>query len=84
MKKLLAQNAAMKVYIVGHTDNAGTLAANLTLSEQRANAVVQSLVAAGVAGDRLTAKGVASLSPVAPNTDETGRALNRRVELVVQ
>ena len=84
MTKLLKQNATMKVYIVGHTDNVGTLAGNLTLSQQRAEAVVKSLIASGIPADRLTAKGVASLSPVAPNTDETGRTLNRRVELVTQ
>ena len=84
MTKLLQQNAALKVYIVGHTDNVGTLAGNLTLSQQRAEAVVKSLISSGIPADRLTAKGVASLSPVAPNTDEAGRALNRRVELVTQ
>lgn len=84
MTKLLQQNKDLKVYIVGHTDNVGTFADNLTLSQQRADAVVKSLVASGISADRMMAKAVASLSPVASNTEETGRALNRRVELVVQ
>lgn len=84
MTKLLHGNPALKVYIVGHTDNAGSLAANLDLSQRRADAVVKALVAARIDASRLVAKGVASLAPVASNADEPGRARNRRVELVVQ
>ncbi|CAN5383465.1 OmpA family protein [soil metagenome] len=85
MAKLLATTPALKVYIVGHTDNVGTLAANLDLSQQRADAVVKALTTTyKVVGDRLVAKGVASLAPVASNADDAGRARNRRVELVVR
>lgn len=84
MVKALQQKADMKVYIVGHTDNNGTLGANITLSQQRADAVVKALTSGGIAPDRVIAKGVASLSPVAPNIDEAGRSKNRRVEMVVQ
>lgn len=84
MAKLLTSNKALKVYIVGHTDNAGTLAANLDLSQRRADAVVKALVALKVDAAQLVAKGVASLAPVASNAAEAGRAKNRRVELVVQ
>lgn len=84
MAKLLRGQPSLTVYIVGHTDNAGTLAANLELSQRRAEAVVKALVAAKIEAGRLVPKGVASLAPVASNADEAGRARNRRVELVLQ
>ena len=85
MAKLLKSQPALKVYIVGHTDNQGNLDANQVLSQQRAQAVVTALAKQyQIAATRLGSKGVASLAPVAPNTDEAGRAKNRRVELVVQ
>lgn len=75
----------LSIYVVGHTDNIGSLAANTTLSEQRAAAVVKALVAThGVAASRMTAKGVGQLSPVAPNSTDEGRQKNRRVEIVAQ
>jgi OOP family OmpA-OmpF porin len=85
MSKLLNTNPSLKVYIVGHTDNQGQFAHNSELSQKRAEAVVQALTSTyHVAPARLTAKGVASLSPVASNSDDNGRAQNRRVELVQQ
>jgi OOP family OmpA-OmpF porin len=85
MAKLLDRNRALRVYIVGHTDNAGTLAANLELSQRRAEAVAKTLASTyRIDPQRLAARGVASLAPVASNADEIGRARNRRVELVVQ
>lgn len=69
---------------MGHTDNAGTLARNLELSEQRANAVVRVLVDNYKADARcLAGKRVVSFAPLASN-DEAGRSRNRRVELVKQ
>jgi len=85
MGKLLQQNPKLSVYIVGHTDNQGTFAHNVDLSQRRADAVVQALEANyHVPQAQLVAKGVASLAPVAPNDSEDGRAKNRRVELVRQ
>ena len=83
--KLLQQDAKLKLYVVGHTDNQGTLEANMDLSMRRANAVSQVLAAKyGVATARLKALGDGPSSPVASNEAEDGRARNRRVELVKQ
>lgn len=81
--KLLKQEPSLKLHVVGHTDNVGGLTFNMNLSKRRAEAVVSALVKNyGVAAGRLTANGVAYLSPMAVNTTEEGRAKNRRVELV--
>jgi len=71
----------LKVVIEGHTDNVGEDAANLTLSEQRANAVKEFLIKEGCNPNQLTTKGFGKTKPVAPNDTEKGRAKNRRVEL---
>lgn len=85
MAALLRDKPTLRVYIVGHTDNVGSLETNLSLSQRRAEAVVAALVNDHrVEGGRLSARGVASLSPVAGNRNEAGRALNRRVEMVEQ
>lgn len=82
---MLQQNGALKVYVVGHTDNQGAYAANLDLSQKRADSVVKALAGEyHIDPHRLLAKGVASLAPVASNDAETGRNKNRRVELVKQ
>jgi OmpA-OmpF porin, OOP family len=83
--KLLQQNAGLKLFVVGHTDNVGPLAANVDLSKRRAAAVVQALTAQyKIAADRLAPFGNGPYAPVASNDSEDGRALNRRVELVKQ
>lgn len=83
--KLLKQNPALKVYVVGHTDNVGALAANLDLSKRRAAAVLQALTTQyGISATRLTAYGDGPTAPIATNDSEDGRTLNRRVELVKQ
>ncbi len=85
MGKLLKQNAALKVFIVGHTDNQGNHETNIALSQRRAEAVVAALVKDyKIDAKRLMAKGAANISPVASNSSEAGRTKNRRVELVEQ
>ena len=84
MAAALKAQPALKVLIVGHTDNVGSIDANLALSQGRAQAVVAALVQRGIAAGRLQARGVANFAPVASNAVEDGRARNRRVEMVVQ
>lgn len=81
---LLAFNPSWKLRVEGHTDNVGSDAANIALSEQRAGAVVDWLTRHGVDRARLSSIGLGDSSPVADNGSEEGRGLNRRVELVKQ
>ena len=84
MTKLLKNSPTLKGYIVGHTDNSGTLELNLRLSADRAESVVKALVAGGIVPGRLKAAGVGPYSPIGSNGTEQGKAQNRRVELVQQ
>jgi len=83
--KLLKSDAALKLFVVGHTDNVGAVDANMKLSQDRAQAVVGALVKThGIAVARLKAFGNGPYSPVASNDADEGRTKNRRVELVKQ
>ena len=83
--KLLQADPNLKLYVVGHTDNVGTLDSNLKLSRDRADAVVKALTGKyGIAASRLQPLGVGPAAPVESNKTEEGRAKNRRVELVEQ
>ncbi len=71
------------LYIVGHTDQTGGLQGNLSISQSRANSVRDVLIKAhAVDPNRIIAKGVAFLAPIADNATEEGRGINRRVEAV--
>ena len=80
--KMLQASPAMKVWVVGHTDNVGSVESNMALSAARAGAVVKSLVQMGVPAGRLAPHGAGPYAPVASNATDEGRARNRRVELV--
>ncbi|GAC1432056.1 MAG: OmpA family protein [Acidobacteriaceae bacterium] len=80
--KLMQQNPLLKLRVEGHSDNVGKRDTNQPLSEKRAVAVVDWLVAHGIPKARLTAQGFADSKPLADNGTEEGRAKNRRVELV--
>ncbi|HSK44566.1 MAG TPA: OmpA family protein [Candidatus Binatia bacterium] len=73
----------LKLEIDGFTDNKGTPQYNMTLSDRRAKAVRDFLVAQGVGTDAVTTKGFGESNPVATNATAAGRQQNRRVELVV-
>jgi OOP family OmpA-OmpF porin len=75
----------LRILIEGHTDNVGTPASNLALSDARAAAVKAALVADYAADEaRITTKGMGDTKPVVPNATSAGRAQNRRVEIVKQ
>jgi outer membrane protein OmpA-like peptidoglycan-associated protein len=72
------------VEVQGHTDNQGTAAYNLRLSQNRAQAVVDTLVKLGVDPSRLEAKGYGDTKPLLPNSNEANKAKNRRVQLLIR
>jgi outer membrane protein OmpA-like peptidoglycan-associated protein len=77
----LASESEGVIIIEGHTSSEGAAAHNLELSKRRAQAVVDDLVRRGLDRKRLRAAGKGPSVPIAPNTDENGRALNRQVEV---
>jgi outer membrane protein OmpA-like peptidoglycan-associated protein/Tol biopolymer transport system component len=81
--KLMNDNPGLKIEISGYTDNVGKPADNLTLSNNRAKAVVSYLASKNISPQRLTFKGYGETKPVADNKTEEGRAMNRRTELKV-
>jgi OmpA-OmpF porin, OOP family len=72
-----------RVEIGGHTDNIGTAAKNMKLSQERAQSIVNYLVSKGIGMERLVAKGYGATDPVAENNTEDGRQRNRRTEVKV-
>jgi outer membrane protein OmpA-like peptidoglycan-associated protein len=83
--KFLIDNPSLHVVIEGHTDDVGTAASNLALSQRRADAVLKYLVINhGVDPARLDARGVGADRPVVPNDTPENRAKNRRIELLVE
>ena len=79
----LKKHPDLKILIEGHTDNVGSAASNLTLSDARAAAVKAALVGQyGIAADRISTKGLGDTQPSTSNATATGRAQNRRVEVV--
>lgn len=78
-----------KVTVIGHTDSvplqtSNPLSSNQRLSEARAQTIADLLIAQGVPADRVSAEGRAATQPVAPNDTKQGRALNRRVEILIE
>lgn len=73
----------LKIGVYGHTDNGGSEAVNIPLSEKRANSVKAYLQKKGLADNRVEAKGFGSTKPIADNDSETGKSKNRRVEIVL-
>lgn len=80
----LSATPGARIALVGHTDSVGSLDANLALSRKRASSVLSRLVdGLGVTASQVTSDGAGALSPIASNLTSEGRALNRRVEVVL-
>jgi OOP family OmpA-OmpF porin len=79
---VLKQHPNLRVDVNGYTDSIGSTAYNLKLSQRRADSVVNYLAAQGIPQDRLVAHGFGKTDFVATNKTKSGRAQNRRVELV--
>lgn len=79
----LNQYPNSRVQVVGHTDNTGSAALNMDLSQRRAQSVAGILAAGGVNSSRLSATGAGYNQPVASNDTAAGRAQNRRVEILI-
>ena len=83
ISRLLKNQSALKLLVVGHTDNVGSFSFNMDLSQRRAASVVNAMTGRYAIGkDRLMPLGVSFASPMESNKAEEGRAKNRRVELV--
>jgi len=78
---ILRNNPGLNVEVQGHTDNRGSAEFNQSLSERRANAVMEYLIGKGISPNRLTASGYGFSKPATSNDTPAGRAQNRRVEL---
>ncbi len=83
LAEFLKKNTQLNIELSGHTDNQGSTAHNLTLSQNRAMAVYNFLLEKGISKSRLSYKGYGETQPVAPNTTEAGRQANRRTEFKV-
>ncbi len=79
----LKNNPQTNILIVGHTDATGTDAYNYRLSERRAASVKSYAVSQGIASSRLTTEGRGETEPISDNTSDSGKAQNRRVEIVI-
>jgi OmpA-OmpF porin, OOP family len=84
LAKVLVNNPQAKLHLEGHTDNVGEDDSNLTLSQNRSESVKRYLVSKGVSEDRITTDGFGESKPVATNDTDKGRALNRRVEMILK
>lgn len=80
---LIKNKSTKQVAVEGHTDNVGTLPANQQISEARAKVVRDALQSRGVPAERLKAEGFAFQRPIVANSNEEGRALNRRVDIII-
>jgi len=80
--QLMNANPSVRIDVRVHTDDQGAAAYNMALSQKRAEAVVDALVARGVDRARLTATGKGWTEPLVPNTSAENRAINRRTEMV--
>jgi len=83
-RSLRANAQGRSIVIEGYSDDSGAESANVDLSRRRADAVADYLAASGIARERFTKRGLGSRNPVSREDNDRGRALNRRVEILIQ
>ena len=83
LSQFLRENPARNILIEGHTDSVGSEMTNLSLSQQRADAVKMALLSRGIANSRITTRGYGESYPIADNSTNAGRQQNRRVEIII-
>jgi OOP family OmpA-OmpF porin len=81
--EVLSSNTDYKIIVEAHTDNRGTPDVLQTLTQERAQAIVDKMASLGIAQDRFEAKGFGASLPVASNTTNANRAKNRRLQLIL-
>lgn len=81
--KLMVDNQAIHVKIVGHTDDVGKAEDNLLLSQRRAKSVADAIVSLGIDAGRITSEGKGETNPISDNTTDDGRKKNRRTEMII-
>ena len=81
--QFMSVSPTVEIQIAGHTDNVGSDEDNITLSENRAQAVLNYIISHGIDSSRITSRGYGKSKPEAPNDTEEGRQLNRRVEFTI-
>ena len=79
----MLENPGVNIRVEGHTDNVGSVPFNMALSEDRATSVQNYLLERGVVASRIFVEGKGPLEPIADNETEEGRAINRRVQVVI-
>ena len=83
LQKIFSEYPETNILVEGHTDDVGTDAYNLTLSEKRTKAVTGYLINAGISSSRIIGKWYGETQPKVPNESDANRALNRRVQFVI-
>jgi len=83
LARMMMENPAISIQLEGHTDNIGDRFKNIRLSQDRVAAVRNYLINQGVAEERITGQGYGGSKPIADNSNETTRRLNRRVEFII-
>lgn len=83
LSRFLQENPARNILIEGHTDSVGSEMTNLSLSQQRADAVRMALLSRGISNSRITTRGYGESYPIAGNSTNAGRQQNRRVDIII-
>ncbi|MBK8628004.1 MAG: PD40 domain-containing protein [Saprospiraceae bacterium] len=81
--KMMVENPSIKIEIIGHTDDIGSEDDNYTLSQKRAKAVAEAIIAKGIDFTRISSEGKGETNPIADNLSESGRKKNRRTEMYI-